>query len=337
MGTVSMSLQDDPRVKPSTREHVHKVAKLLNYRPLASARALSAGKSYMIGVVFASQFEKRVLLSAYSLALQCISDALTQRNYHLNLATRSELEDEEGDKRLPRMFHEIGVDGFLIVQTPGPKLSAAVQAQNVPYVVMDGESPSGGLSVIVDEVRAVEQAVEHLIALGHRRIANLTMIPQQTDQQDSPSHRREQFPRGYLRAMAQAGLPAIPGWDEPVHTLKHLEHLWQQPAPPTGLLAYDDQTALGVIKWLWQRGLSVPRDVSVVALHDIGFAHIDWLPLPSITCKANMQEQMASIAVEKLLHLIEQPQDLLEPVTLEPRLVVRESSGPCPDSQQDHL
>ncbi len=146
-----------------------------------------------------------------------------------------------------------------------------------------------------------------------------------------------QFPRGYLRAMAKAGLPAIPGWDEPVHTLKHLEHLWQQPAPPTALLAYDDQSAGRVIKWLLQRGLSVPGDVSVVALHDIGLAQIDYLPSPSITCKANMQEEMASIAVEKLLHLIEQPQDVLKPVTLvEPRLVIRESSGPCPDSQQDH-
>ena len=333
VATVSMSLRDNPRIRGRTRILVQTVAREMNYRPLASARALSGGRTHMIGVVFSTtKFEKKVMFGAYSLALQRVSDILSQRDYHLNLSLRSELVDENGDRKFPRMFDEIGVEGFLVVQGPGSDLARVLEAQNVPFVIIDGRGPSGKLSVIVDECRAAELAVEHLIGLGHRRIANMTTLAYEPDPNVPQGYRMVEFPRGYLRAVSQAGLPAVPGWDKPLgHISEHLEMFWQQPQPPTAVVAYDDMTAGQVIKYLFGRGLNVPRDVSVVALHDVGYAGVDWLASPSMTCTKNMQEEMASAAVQMLLQKVENPDSVQDSVILEPELVVRESSGPCPD------
>ena len=333
VATVSLSLHNDPRIRENTKRIVRTVAREMNYRPLASDRVLAGGRTHMIGVVFSTiEFEQKVMFGAYSLALQRVSDLLSQRDYHLSLALRNELVDEKGSRKLARMFDEIGVEGFLLIQAPGADLARVLEAQNVPFVILDGKAAPGELNVIVDECRAAELAVEHLIGLGHRRIANLTTLSSEPNPNSPPAHRRVEFPRGYLRAMAQAGLPAKPGWDRPIggDISEDLEVLWQQPQPPTALLIYDDTVAGRTIKALSKRGLNVPRDVSVVALHDIGYAGIDWLGSPSITCKKNMQEEMASVAVQKLLQVVEKPDTVQDSVTLKPELVIRESSGPCP-------
>ncbi len=332
--TVCLSLRNDPRVNARTRELVHLTSRHMNYRPNATARALVRGRSHTVGLVFAAlEFEKMVLFSVYSKALQTLTDSFAQRDFYLSVANWSVMSERHLGHKIPRMFHEAGTEGFIVIQSPGRELIEVLDSQSVPLVVLDGihGEARNACSVRVDECRAAELAVEHLVSLGHRRIANLTSLPPKEAGAlpASPSHRIVEFPRGYLRAMAQAGLPAIPGWDQPQSPIQHLESLFQRPERPTALVVYDDQMAGHAIKWLSQRNLRVPGDISIVALHDIGYASINWLPVPAITCKANMQEQMASIAAQKLQQFIEQPDSPPQPAVLEPRLVVRGSSGPC--------
>lgn len=333
--TVCLSMRDDRRVNLRTRRRVQAICRDMNYRPSATARALVRGRTHSLGLVFAAlEFEKTVLFSAYARAMEVLTDLFAARDYYLSVATWSVSADEtQGGRKMPRMFHEAGVEGLVVVQSPGRELAEVVQSQGVPHVVLDGITPatSNACSVYVDECRAAELAVEHLVSLGHRRIASLTALPKRQFElvSPSPSHRMAEFPRGYARAMSQAGLAAIPGWDQPMHLLEHLESAWQRPEKPTALIVYDDQSAGHAMKWLAQRGLSVPRDVSVVALHDIGFAAIDWLPMPAITCTDNRQEDMARTAAEQLAGLMSRPHAPAESVVLPPRLIVRQSSGPC--------
>ena len=79
------------------------------------------------------------MFGAYSLALQRISDILSQRDYHLNLALRCELVGEKGRRKLPRMFDEVGIEGFLVIQAPGPDLARGLEAQNVSSVILEPE------------------------------------------------------------------------------------------------------------------------------------------------------------------------------------------------------
>ena len=107
--TVYMSLQDDSRIRNSTRELVQKVASELNYRPHAGARAMAGGRTHNVGFVFSQiSFEENIFLRAYSPALQCVGEILARHNYHLNLVVRSLIEDGQGGYRLPRIFKGVG-------------------------------------------------------------------------------------------------------------------------------------------------------------------------------------------------------------------------------------
>lgn len=326
--TVCLSMRDDRRVNARTRTRVQAICRDMNYRPNANARALVRGRTHSLGVVFSAlEFEKTVLISVYSRALEILADRFAGQDHYLSVATWSVSSDEQSGTKLPRMFYESGVEGMIVIQSPGQELAQVLDSQNVPYVVLDGLTAASrnACSVYVDECRAAELAVEHLVSMGHRRIANLTTLPKREFGivSPSPSHRILEFPRGYARAMSNAGLPAIPGWDQPMHLFEHLAKLWSRPEAPTALVVYDDQSAGNAMKWLAQRGISVPRDISIVALHDIGYAAIDWLPVPAITCIANMQEQMALVAAEKLMRLIAQTPGGDASVCLEPKLVIR--------------
>ena len=237
--------------------------------------------------------------------------------------------DTGSNQHAARMFQEAMVDGLLIINQPEAELNEAAETLGVPWVIMDGPVERCKNVVCVDERRAAEQAVEYLVGQGHRAIATLTGATIR------PTWRGAEFTSGYMRAMAAAGLPLIPGWDEHEHLITYLEALWERPQPPSALITYDDYNALMVIDWLRQRGRTVPEQVSVVALHDIGYADAYLPGLPRITCKANLQAKMAEVAMSKLFGLMTDLVTKQEPVVLEPKLAIRESSGPCPNGQPE--
>jgi LacI family transcriptional regulator len=326
-----MGLRSDPRISPRTRELVQMVARRLNYHPRASARALAGGRTHTVGIVFSQpKSPDAALISVYANALDRIAEMLIQRDYHLSLVARHKVVAEGGAEHLPRMFAEVGVDGLIVVQHPGRELAESIRALGVPYVLLDATDALGTFSVAVDECRAAELAVAHLVELGHRTIANLSVFEDVRAVPPLVSHRLSQFPRGYVRGMVAAGLPPLAGWDEPNSVVGHLEALWQRPDPPTALLTYDDSDARDAIGWFARRGLSVPRDVSIVALQDSVDASLSIIPLvPSITCKEDMNAELGEAAVNALLHLIDDPDDPPQSMLLPPRLVVRESTGVC--------
>lgn len=328
---VYMSLRGDPAMNPDTRERVLAVARHLNYRPKASARALATGRSDMVGVVFASTEMQRssYWFSQYAAALEMISECLDARDFVMSLVTWS---DEREELLLPRLFRESGVDGLIVLNTPEtPVLERMLHHHGKPYVALDSAPARDRITVAVNELRAAEMAVEHLVNLGHRRIAYIPLPDEAKPSVEFTPLRQEMFPRGYVRGMATAGFPPIPGWDQPQVFADFLQKLWNDPNPPTALITYNDSVALDAIHWLNDRGLSVPRDVSLVGLQYTGVA--DQCSgysrqLPGITCKASMQREMAKVGVEKLLEQIEFPDASVESAFIDPVIDIRMSTGP---------
>lgn len=333
---VYRSLRNDPRMSLDTKQHVHTVANQLNYRPMAGARAIASGRTNTIGVVFSGLDMQRSSewFGHYAVALEKISEVLDERDYSMSLLTWS---DQREELRMPRLLREVGVDGMIMLNTPEtPVLERILHRYGKPYVAMDAVAIPGRIAVAVDEMRAAELMVEHLIQLGHRRIAYVPLPVQTRVPAGYIPLREDAFPRGYVRAMSAAGLAPIPGWDESQKVESFLQSAWSLPNPPTALLTYDDFLGLEVMRQLHHRGLSVPRDVSVGALQYHGFAdkgstHMSLLP--DITCKADLQDQMAGVVVEKLLELIEFPHRSVESILLPPRLDLRGSTGVCPAAQ----
>ncbi len=324
--TVYLSLQGDERIKESTRERVRLAAQRLGFRPKASARALRGGRTHTIGVIFTHERSiQRRLIARYAPALERISNLLSERDYNLSLA--GGISPSERPRKLPRLFHEVAMDGAIVVYTLNNPLLNELRALGVPFVVIDGPAPEGIFTVHVDECRAAELAVEHLVELGHRRIGSLVV----TREAPSSAHRMWQYPRGFARAMAAAGQVPNAGWDSPAPALERLQQLWRQPEPPSALVVYDEFDACQVISWLRERNLGVPNDISVVALLDKGNADtVDTFGMPTITCSGCLQETMAERGITQLLHMIESNgTDVPKPELLEPTIVERESSGPA--------
>ena len=131
---------------------------------------------------------------------------------------------------------------------------------------------SGSRPVSVDERLVAEKAVKHLVELGHSRIAYAgvgSIVYLANPAAEYIKWRPFSFEQGYINAMSEAALPAIPGWRDRKGTLDQMERFWREEKPPTAVITYDDVEGHRAMNWLKQLGLAVPKDVSIVSLHDV--------------------------------------------------------------------
>ena len=337
--TVGMALRDDARITFKTRHRVKTAAKRMNYRPRASAASLASGRTHSIGVIIARapvNFDQAVI--AFAPALHRLGDLLAERDFVMVLSTWTDPERgapiEPTD--LPRVFRESGIEGAIVYRAPfRPDLEQTLRAQNLPYVMIDAMAAPDRNVVAIDEHRGMELAVEHLVGLGHQRIAYLGAIPDGLRDEPSTSPRPFAYEAGYEAAMTRAGLDPREVWDHNGERADYLKRIVFRNNPVTAIITYDDLEALKVMGWLLKQGLSVPNDLSIVTLRDR--ADVDVLlqhsvVFPTLTAKASMLEDMATRASTKLLDLIESPEqpEPSELILLEPQLIIRQSTGPPP-------
>jgi LacI family transcriptional regulator len=198
---------------------------------------------------------------------------------------------------------------------------AQLRTSQVPWVLVNRTLAGSHRYVILDDERGSELAVEHLVELGHRRIAHLAG-PAGAD-----TGRRRLA--GYLAAMHSAGLEVGP------HSVEHadytpaggaaaLDRLLATSAPPTAVFVANVASAVGALHAVHARGLAVPADLSVVAIHDMPLAsHL----VPALTTVRMPLEALGRRALELLAR--HGPEDTITEVVTEPvELVVRGSTAP---------
>ena len=276
--TVSLSLRDDPRVKPATRQRVKAVADSLGYRPHAGARALASKVVPYVGLLYGCSpaplaTPAAQLMRAKLPVVVALIGLLESRGLHLVLDCEEPFLDSDKGlamREAPAILRQRHVSGVLVLNSVWPELYRAITRWNVPCVgVLTQQMPDIPL-VSVDHTCGAVLAVRHLIELGHRRIA---LLP---GSKGSPAvtSKTEHKALGYVSAMNQAGLGVMPGWDARVegpHTEaveRLLPRILAADPAPTAILAYDDTVAVRVIEHLHQSGLRVTQDISVVSLED---------------------------------------------------------------------
>lgn len=308
--TVSRALSDPDKVNPATRERVLKIAQEMGYVPNQSARSLTAGRTDLIGLLvpdIANPFFPPIIKSVQARA-----------NDKGKTILIADIDERPGDELQRARVMRKRSDGLLIAspRTPQDQLAELVALQ--PVVFLNREVP-GGTSVIIDSADGMDQAVDHLAALGHRSIAYLNGPRRSwsnTQRQKAIKHacRRRSITLhefGPFEPQVQSGVHAA----DLVHA-----------SEATAVIAYDDLIALGVIARLTERGIRTGADVSVIGVDD---SPMSAMAYPTLTTVHVPGSEAGIAAVDALLALI----DGAEPgevVNLETRLVVRSSTGPAP-------
>lgn len=262
--TVSRALRGLPSVSPETRAKVARAAAELGYVASPSASRLAGGRTGSVGVVV-----PRITRWFFATVVEAAEEVLHRAGWDVLLYN---LGGREQERR--RVFHAQAlhkrVDAVVLVATPlSDEDVAAVAGLDLPGVTVSSGTPVAGWpSIRIDDVLAARTAVEHLVALGHTRIAH---VSSHSDALSFAAHGDRR--RRYREAMRHAGLfldPALVVDDE--FTVaggeRATRELLRHGEVPTAIFAACDEMAMGAIRALREARLRVPDDVSVIGIDD---------------------------------------------------------------------
>jgi DNA-binding LacI/PurR family transcriptional regulator len=302
-------------VPPHTQERILQAARELNYHPSFYARNLGVKRTYMIGVITQEigDFYGSPIISG-------IERYLRQKNYFfLTVAVR---DDPKLLENYSHLLLDRGVEGLITVDT------VINQPLPLPAIAIPGHYRVEGVTnIVLDHRRAARLALNHLIELGHTKIAFMKGAEESPDTEDRWNAVREVaeelgIPLRVDLVVQLEGRDATPSLGYPF-----AKQLLLRGRPFTALFAYNDVAAIGAILAFQDAGLRVPNDVSVVGFDDIRIAvHTN----PSLTTVRQPLQRMGEIAASTLLNRIEHPEDGPEVITVKPELVVRNSTARVP-------
>lgn len=315
--TVSHVINKNRFVSESIADKVNAAVEQLNYAPSALARSLKLNQTRTIGMLLTASSNP-----FYSEVVRGVERSCYERGYSLILCNTDG--DAERMNRSLETLLQKRVDGLLIMCTENhrPSKDAISRYPSLPIVMMDWSPFEGSIDVIQDNaLLGGEMATDYLIRHGYSRIACITGPLDKTTAQERLN--------GYRQAMKKAGLEILPGYEvssdfEFGGGLVAMEQLLMLPEPPHAVFASNDAMAVGVYQALYQRELRVPDDVAVVGYDDIQLAQY---LMPPLTTIHQPKDSLGELAVDALLHRLQEPESEPQVLVLTPELVVRQSVG----------
>ncbi|NYH40742.1 DNA-binding LacI/PurR family transcriptional regulator [Micromonospora jinlongensis] len=314
--TVSNVVNGYPHVSPDVRRRVEAAVAELHYRPNASARNLRTGRTGVLALVLPTTD----LPYAGDLA-RAVVHAAAQQGYRVVVAH----EDQPTSSGLhdARM---IPVDGVLVGApvTPG-EVGRAVAATGPPVVLIGSAPPDQRCDrVSIDVAQAAEDATNHLLRAGRRRIAAIGERPAVSPHPGTP---------GYHRALRRAGLAPVPGRLLPAQHHRRADgyraarELLVGPDRPDAILCSSDPLAIGAMRAAFDVGLRVPDDVAVIGIGDIEEGRYSRPTLSTVAVDTGF---LAREAVARLAVRIGQPDAALADIVAPHTVLPRESTDATP-------
>ncbi len=315
--TVSRCLNEPGKVRNEVRKKINKAINDLGYVPHGAARALASRRTRTIGAIVPT-----IDNAIFSEAIQHLQQGLAKANFTLLLTNSSySLEEElnEVNSLLSR-----GIDGLVLVgELHHPEVFAAIEREQIPYVNLWTYNPSSKYSCIgFDHIKAGHQLAKHLVDLGHKEIGIVSGFLENND-------RAILRLQGMKETIEEAGLSfqedkiiecrySVEQGCAATHTLldRHPEI--------TAINCGNDILALGALAAARERGLDVPKDLSVT-----GFDNLEMIPYlsPALTTVNSPSKRMGEMAAEYILKQLEADDPSIERIELEAELVVRETTG----------
>jgi len=318
--TISLVLNDSPVAKEfsqATRERILQAAREFNYKPNYFARYLNNKRSFLVGIMVPDIGE------GYDAAvLSGVERQLLHDQYFYFIAGhqwRRDLIEETA-----RLFVQRGAEGVIFVNTP------VSESAGVPCVNIGGRTKLEGMTnILIDNYHGVRLGLEHLVELGHKKLAFFKGHPGSAD--------TEERWEGIRRAAAELGVEIDPELvvqlnknelPEPMSAQDEgyffASKLLARKRDFTALFAFNDMSAIGAIGAFRDAGYRLPEDISVVGFDDVQAAAFVY---PQLTTIRQPLRHMGELAAKTLLRRIQTGDMEPEEIVVEPELVVRKSSA----------
>ncbi|HZR44859.1 MAG TPA: LacI family DNA-binding transcriptional regulator [Ktedonobacteraceae bacterium] len=331
--TVSRVINGSRYISTEVRERVLAAINELGYEPDMVARNLVQRRSRIIAINFLAAEDVPMFVKFghsskyfYIDVLGHIEREAMSSGYDLLMPFRPRDKSAEGYVRGLQTRRVAGCI-MLIPSLQDPRLHALLRAE-IPTVFVGNKIEGNSATyVATDHVDSARQITEHLLSLGHRRIAFLA------GSAASLSGRERLM--GCRQALAQAGIALDddlilqPGW-EMDESYKATSELLDERRDFTAIVAASDVMAIGALRALNEHGLRVPEDISLASFDGIDFSEYT---IPPLTTMWQDRESIGRGAVQRLITMIEETgQESPRPLIVPTRLVIRKSTGPAPTS-----
>jgi LacI family transcriptional regulator len=311
--TVSLVLRDSPLVADATRSKIRATMEELGYVYNRGAANLRSQRSKTIGLVVCE-----ITNPFYAEMVAGIDTVMDRNGWITFLANSSESPERQG--RFIQRIREQNADGIILTAAEGtdPEIISRLHAWRIPFVqALRRISDAAGDYVGPDYKLGMSLAVEHLIGLGHKRIAFIGGARR-------TSALRERL-AGYRNAMKRHGLDPEPVFSCPAtreQGVKVIREALAMRNPPTAAICYNDIMAFGAILGLLEVGRQPGRDFNLVGFDNIAEAA---LSRPALTTIAVEPRQIGQEVAELILRRIADPSGRPEQVILPPRLIIRDT------------
>jgi DNA-binding LacI/PurR family transcriptional regulator len=319
--TVSRALSGYDDVSQETRRLVLQAANELGYVPNITARQLQKRRTDTIGLIL-PPVNPRFSDPFFSEFLSGIVGQSSQNDFDLLVSTHSSSENEI--EVYLKFIRSRKVDGFIIIRTQrkDPRIDL-LREHDFPFVAFGRVEENNDFPLIDEDSEfGMEQIVNHLIKLGHSRLAFIA----------EPTHLTKSFLRlrGFCKTLEMHGLPidhelVIEGGFRQQSGRLMGERLLTMSNPPTAIVACNDLLALGAMSTARKLGLEIGRDISITGFDDIVLAENAHPPLTTIHQSA---EKIGALINQMLVRVINGENHVENQLILKPKLVVRQSTGP---------
>jgi LacI family transcriptional regulator len=304
-------VKESHRRSAETANRIRRLAREMGYRPNLRARAFSRGRTHSIGLLYTD--DAWIFEGMNTQVVNSLVRALQRSKYHLVFAPI----DSSG------AWEEIvlggQIDGGFVFQSLPPDVMAAVRERELPVALLGDNSDPTLSQVVIDDKAGAYAATKHLIGLGHKSV--LFYVHQTIKPHCSIAERLA----GYRAAMDEAGLTCrecmLAPEEDAIDILVHGDR-------PTGIVCYCNLEATLIVHAMWQYGISIPAQLSIVGFNDLFATKYMTPPLTTVGFDA---AKIGELGARLVLQDIATPHEERQPVvmTVKPKLIVRGSTGPA--------
>lgn len=311
--SVSRAFSEPEALNQDTLEKILKVARELDYTPNAIARAMITKKTENIGFIIYERQKPVISNPFYAPILESIVQASAEKGYSLFIASDMDIQMPSGEIMLRKQ-----VDGVIIASQTNPKVISTFRDRGIPVVLINNFIDMDKIYCVTsDDYGGVFQAIEHLIAKGHKNIGLLSG-------KFSPFIYSRRY-NAYMDAMKKHGLKTDPRFVQTVEpTIKDAYRLTgsmlENKDRPSAIMCTNDSIAVGALKSALRLGLKVPQELSI-----IGYDNSDLCMVmePELTSVDTDKAKMGQLAVESLISQINGVEPREKNTTVESKLILR--------------